>query len=112
FYSYFYGGAFVPPALVTLWWCRFARRSGRGWKWGLASCLLVAAVAGTFVSQLKAPTPTEKGTLMIGFGVGPHVSVWQAAQFAVPLLTAAGCAVWAGRSVHFRRTPAACPGLM
>ena len=95
-------GHYVPPALVVLAWCWLARRSGRRWTWGLASCLLVALVAGLFVSQLTPKTATGKGSLMLGFGVG-GLSWRQAAQFAAPLLVAAYYAVRAGRAARAAR---------
>jgi hypothetical protein len=105
-YAYFYSSAFVPPALLALWWCRLARRSGRGLRWGLAACLLIALAAGSFITQLTPPTPDAKGTFMIGFGIGRRASPLQVAQFAVPFLAAAGYLLWRGRAVKVF-TPAA-----
>lgn len=78
-----YASAYLPPAVAVLLWCWLARRSGRGWRWGLVSCLLIALVASLYTIRLELPTATARGSLMIGFGFPPFV--WrQAAPFAVP----------------------------
>jgi hypothetical protein len=79
--------SFIPPAAVVLLWCRLARRSGRSWRWCLASCVLVALAAGLHVMTVTTPTATTKGAMSIGFGL---VGSWkQGTQFVVPLLI--GC---------------------
>lgn len=101
--SFYNLSAFVPPAVVVLVWCRLARRSGRGWAWALASCLLIATIAGLFVWQLRFPTPEEKGALLLGLGFQPRLI--QAVQFAVPLAIAAAYAYRTNWAAKARRTP-------
>src|SRR5262249_27348723 len=55
--SIYYTLRFVPCALVTLWLCRSAYRSGRG-QWSLSACLPVALLSGSIVAVL---TPHSLG---------------------------------------------------
>jgi hypothetical protein len=93
-------GSFIPPAAVVLLWCRMARRSGRSWRWCLASCLLVALAAGLHIVTVTTPTATTKGAMYIGFGL---VGSWkQGAQFVVPLLIGCLSLLWGVHSSNSR----------
>ena len=77
--------AFVPPLIVVLFWCRLFRRSGRTRRWGLASCLVIALIAGLYVTRLEPPTVNTKGYLQVGLGLTTSPSLGQITQFLLPL---------------------------
>ncbi|MGE0538456.1 MAG: hypothetical protein AB7O68_26070 [Pirellulales bacterium] len=89
--------AIVPPTLVALLVCWLSARSGRSWRWVIASLGLLAMATAAFHSDLRWPTMPGNGQLMIGFGLNRHPSVAQCLRFSFPLLVA----IWA--LLHFSR---------
>ena len=61
-----YGVLAVPPGLAAWWFCRLARRSGRGLKWAAASCVLVLLLGYMVWSKLESPHDGQGGRLLLG----------------------------------------------
>lgn len=89
--------AVVPPTLVALLVCRMSVRSGRTWRWVVASLALIALATAAFQSDLRWPSKPGNGQLLIGFGLNSHPSAEQCLQFTFPLLAATLALL------HFRR---------
>jgi hypothetical protein len=89
--------AFIPPAIVILIWHRLFRHSGRTKLWGIASCLLIALIAGLYVTRLVLPTADTKGNLQVGFGLTTSPTLQQVAQFVLPLALGSYLVIRAGR---------------
>lgn len=79
-----YASRMAPQMLVAGLLCYVALRSGRGWRWGMLGCCLVALVAGLMVTQLDLPLESGKGRLTLGLALPPQ-SVWQVVQLFPPL---------------------------
>jgi hypothetical protein len=69
----------IPPAIGALWYCRLARRSGRGIRWAMVSCAVVTALACIVYSELQMPVDGEHGTLTIGLML-THPLGWRVVQ--------------------------------
>ena len=79
--------AYVSPGMAAFALCWLVHRSGRRRFWALASCALLALLAGCLMVSCQVPQTTPgTGKLVIGFGVG---GVWHVSQALVPLLV--GC---------------------
>ena len=74
----------VPQMLVGGLLCYLALRSGRGWRWGMLGCGLVALIAGLTFIQLDLPVEPGNGQLSVGLAMPPR-DLWQLAQCAPPL---------------------------
>jgi hypothetical protein len=81
----FWLGVVLPPAVLTAFICRLARRNGLNWRWSLAGCVLVALTAGLFQAVLEPADPDGHGRLMFGFGLWLFPPLQQWLQFAFPL---------------------------
>jgi hypothetical protein len=79
----------VPPVLATWLICRWGRRAGRGWGWGLAACLLVALGSAALATHLVLPAAPGTGQFGIGIGLNKIPQPAQVMRFALPLLFAA-----------------------
>jgi hypothetical protein len=79
-----YVSRMAPQMLVAGLLCHLAMRSGRGWRWGMLGCGLVAVVAGLMVTDLNLPLEGGKGRLTLGVALPPQ-SVWQLVQLLPPL---------------------------
>ncbi len=88
------GLRFLPPAIVAAAVCRWALRSGRGWRWALAACGCVAIIASLFTSALNLPMQPGAGEFSVGFTAPPSLS--QLSQCVVPLLVG-GAILWWSR---------------
>ncbi len=75
----------VPQMLVAGLLCLLALRSGRGWRWGMLGCGLVALVASMTCIQLDLPLEAGKGRLSVGLAMPPQ-DLWQLAQCFPPLV--------------------------
>lgn len=97
-YAMLYAFVLTPPISLATYFVRLSRNSLRGWKWGLASCLLIALMAAAFQSNLGFPSGAAKGHLSLGFGIGPHTftSPMAMVQFGLPLAFGL-LALWRGR---------------
>ena len=79
-------GVIGPPAALTVFLCRLARRNRLNWRWSLAGCVLVALIAGLFQAVLEpAATADGRGRLMFGFGLWLFPPLQQWLQFSFPL---------------------------
>lgn len=57
----------VVPSLVVAWLlCRVAARNALNWRWPIASCSLLAFVAGCFAVSYQLEVQPHEGRLMIG----------------------------------------------
>jgi hypothetical protein len=95
---------FVPPAIAAFLLGYCARRSGRSWKWTMASSILIGLAAGCFVLVVDLPAEAGMGKATIGFGFGLLLLRGTSFfQFLVPL-TIGGAMVWneRRRSLRFR----------
>ena len=79
---------FLPFALAAWFFCRVARRHGRGWQSVLPACGIVAAYALIYTVTLTAKTAEQPGLLMIGLGLSPSTWWLNFLQAAVPLVIA------------------------
>jgi hypothetical protein len=68
-YAIHFATLVVPPVIGALWYCRLARRSGRGIRWAAAACALVTLLACLVFSDLRMPVDEQHGTLVIGLNV-------------------------------------------
>jgi nitrate reductase NapE component len=76
----------IPAIVLAAFSCRIARKAALGWKWPLATCLLLALLSGSVFTGTRAKTADRPGVLLIGVGVSPHsTSGLQLLQFAAPL---------------------------
>ena len=94
----------VPIGLAAAFFCRLGRKSGIGWKWPLAACVLLAVLSGPAMidaavrgshprgvlhgTKYHAAVPQSaghRGFLSFGFGISKHPSYAQMMQFALPL---------------------------
>lgn len=74
----------VPFAILAFLFSRAAGRTGHGWKWGLAACALLAALAGALDVNYRLPTEApNSGAFMLGLGY--PLGVIQFIQFVIPL---------------------------
>lgn len=79
-----YASRMAPQMLVAGLLCYLALKSGRGWRWGMVGCGLVALVAGLTVTDLNLPLEGGKGRLTLGLALPPQ-SAWQMVQLLPPL---------------------------
>jgi hypothetical protein len=90
----------IPPAIGALWYCRLARRSGRGIRWAMAACAVVTMLACIVFSELRMPVNGEHGKLTIGLmlthPLGWRIVRGQVFQTLAPLAVLA-YAVWRDR---------------
>jgi hypothetical protein len=56
----------VPPGIGAWWFCRIARRSGRGLGWAAMSCGLVVALAYVVWGELEMPHDGLGGRMLLG----------------------------------------------
>jgi hypothetical protein len=56
----------VPPGIGAWWFCRRARRSGRGLGWAAMSCGLVVALAYVVWGKLEMPHDGLGGRMLLG----------------------------------------------
>jgi hypothetical protein len=73
----------LPAALLTLLYCRFARRFEIGKKWMIASCFALALVAMLPFQNIAISDIPGKSMLSIGLGFPPGIP--QLLQLLVPL---------------------------
>jgi hypothetical protein len=64
---------YVLPGAVTVLFCRLAYRSGRGWPWLCAACILLALLNASFQSSMKFSPEPEGSSLSFGFGTSLHL---------------------------------------
>jgi hypothetical protein len=91
----------IPSILAGVLYCRLARRLGLGMKWGLVSCVMLAALAATFQYGVRLSDVPGKSSLYLGLCIPQRAAdvdrflmhvffgTWQTVQLAVPL--AVGC---------------------
>lgn len=81
---------------LSLMLCRSARKAALGWKWPLASCLLLALLSGSVFTKVQAKSADKPGMLLMGVGVPPGMTGSQVAQLVAPLAVG-GWAIWRRR---------------
>ncbi len=79
---------FVPLSAITAWYGRLAYRSGRGWPWFGASCILLALLRGAFTHGVTH-FGDGHGRLELGFTTAPHLL-----PMLVPLAIGLACVWW------------------
>ena len=91
----------IPSLLASALYCRLARRLGLGVKWGLVSCVMLAALAATIQYGARLSDVPGKSSLYLGLCIPQRAAdlhrflmlvffgTWQTVQLAVPL--AVGC---------------------
>jgi hypothetical protein len=72
----------VPSMVLSLLYCRLARRTAIGRKWMLLPCGVLAVTAAAVYCQLTVSATPGNGTIFIGLGAHSMVQV---AQFFVPI---------------------------
>ena len=71
----------IAVAALFAW---LARRTGRGWRWGLASGIVLAILAGLTVHDVRLSPVAGQSAIVLGVGVGAF-GLWQALQFLAAL---------------------------
>jgi hypothetical protein len=67
--TFHYASLVLPPAFAAYWFCRLARRSGRGLGWSAAACILIASLALVCISELRLPYESHQGRLLFGLAL-------------------------------------------
>jgi hypothetical protein len=88
----------VPPVLIAMLCSHWATQLGTGRRWQLASCLLVAAVAGLIHTSLVLPEAPGQGRWSIGLAFPGGQE--QLLQLLIPLLTGMWCACRTARAAR------------
>jgi hypothetical protein len=83
---------FVPFAILAWWFCRLARRHGRGWRCVMSACGVAAVYAAIISINMRLRTELRPGALWTGFAIPPQ-DLMNWLQAAVPLAIGAVC-VW------------------
>lgn len=84
-----YGGLIAPIVGATLWFGRWALRSGCGARWFWTATALECLLAALVHTQLRLPTAPGNGMFSVGLGF-PPVTNWP--LVALPILVAIGMA--------------------
>lgn len=58
----------VPPLVVAWLLCRIAARNALNWRWPIASCFLLAFVAGCLAVSYRLAVQPHEGQFMVGLG--------------------------------------------
>jgi hypothetical protein len=77
---------FLPFALAAWLYCRWGKRCEMR-RWAIASCCIIAVIAGFFVSKSVPATASQPGLWIVGLGF--RANLRQLIQFLVPLAIAA-----------------------
>ncbi len=75
----------VPAVILTVAYCLLARYLGIGRGWALASCLVLSALAGLAICDVKLSDMPGQNQLILGLGFGAG-QLWRLAQALPPLL--------------------------
>jgi hypothetical protein len=94
----------LPAISLSLMLCRSARKAALGWKWPLASCLLLAVLSTGVSTEVQAKTAHRQGHVTIYFGIRATTGL-QLVQMAAPLAIC-GWGIWRRRNEH-KCSPAA-----
>jgi hypothetical protein len=87
----------VPPAVIAVMFCRFARRNGIDWRWPMLTTGILAVFAGLVFSTVIPSGPNREPVL--GFCVGLPVTVQQLLQ-SMLIFAFGGWCCWRGRKTQ------------
>jgi hypothetical protein len=86
----------LPAIGLSLMLCRSARKAALGWKWPLASCLMLAVLSGSVSTKVTAKTANKPGQLLMAVGLPFPRTTESLAQFIAPLAVGSW-AIWRRR---------------
>ena len=86
----------LPATGLSLMLCRTARKAALGWKWPLASCLLLAVLSGSVSTKVTAKSADKPGQLLMAVGLPFPRTTESLAQLMAPLAVGAW-AIWRQR---------------